>query len=143
MTLTTDLTRNITVPNLGPQVTVTGTVKDARGKVIPYANLSVLSNDLVTAAVVGKSFVGGLDVSEVGTYTLHALPGSYAMSIALATGSTGASTPDAGATSPKDAAPDLSFNMPDLSFSLPDIAFSLPDLGSSGDCTTLQHAAPH
>ena len=127
ITLTADITRNITVPDLGAQVTVTGTVKDARGIAIPSANLSFNSRSLTTAAVMDKTFVGSLDVGSAGTYTLHALPGIYAMSIALATGTVGSSTTlDAGVA--KDAAPDSSF--------------SLPDLGAGGDCTTLAACCP-
>ena len=117
ITLTEDITRNVIVPNLGPQVTVTGTVKDARGAAIPNANLSFNSRSLTTVSVADKTFVGSLDVSSSGSYTLHALPGLYTMSIALpsstATGTT--TTPDAGVTN-QDAAPDVGFG---------------------GDCTTL------
>jgi hypothetical protein len=123
VTLTADITRNITVPNLGAQVTVTGTVKDARGAAIPNAHLNFNSRSLVTATVADKTFVGNLDVSSAGTYTLHALPGTYAMWIALTKTAGSTTTPDAGVVSNKDAAPDVSF--------------SLPDLGGGSGCTTL------
>jgi len=132
VTLTADITRNITVPDLGAQVTVTGTVKDARGAVIPNARLNFNSRSLVTATVADKTFVGNLDVSSAGAYTLHALPGTYAMWIALTKTAASTATPDAGTGGNKDA----SFSLPDASFSLPDVSFSLPDLGG-GDCTTL------
>jgi hypothetical protein len=123
VTLTTDLVRNINVPNLGPQVTITGTVKDKRGNAIPSALLNFNSTSLVTASVADKTFVGSLDVSATGTFTAHALPGSYDMSVALPTTTTAPSKPDAGAPTSKDAAPD--------------IGFTLPDLGAGGNCSTL------
>ena len=123
ITLTADLTRDITVPDLGAQVTVTGTVKDARGTAIPNAQLSFNSRSLVTAAVATKTFVGSLDVSGSGTYTAHALPGTYAMKIALTKTAGSTTTSDAGVVGNKDAGPDLSF--------------SLPDLGGGEGCTTL------
>jgi hypothetical protein len=130
--MTTDITRNITVPDLGPQVTVSGTVKDARGAAIPNARLNFNSRSLMTAAVADKTFVGNLDVSNSGTYTLHALPGTYALWIALTTSTASAPTTDAGVSANKDA-----------SFALPDLGFSLPDLGSGGaDCTTLALCCP-
>ena len=132
VTLTADITRNITVPDLGVQVTVTGTVKDARGAAIPNARLNFNSRSLTTAAVADKTFVGDLDVSSGGTYTLHALPGTYAMNIARATSSGSTTTPDAGVVANKDAG-----------FTLPDLGFSLPDLGiGGGDCTTLAACCP-
>ena len=133
VTLTVDIIRNITVPDLGSQVAVIGTVKDARGAAIPYARLNFNSRSLSTATVVDKTFVGSLDVSSAGTYTAHALPGTYAMWIALPTSSASAGTPDAGAPANKDAA----------TVSLPDGSFALPDLATGGsDCTTLAACCP-
>ena len=139
VTLTTDITRNITVPDLGAQVTVTGTVKDARGAAIANAHLNFNSRSLTTAAVADKTFVGNLDVGSAGAYTLHALPGTYAMWIALTTSSTSTTTPDAGVPAKEDAG----FALPDLGSSLPDLGFSLPDLATGGaDCTTLAACCP-
>jgi hypothetical protein len=132
ITLTADITRNVVVPDLGPQVTVTGTVKDARGAAIPNARLNFNSRSLVTATVADKTFVGNLDVSSGGAYTLHALPGTYAMWVALTASTGSAPTADAGVNANKDAG-----------FALPDLGFSLPDLGSGGgDCTTLTACCP-
>ena len=132
ITLTADITRNVVVPDLGPQVTVTGTVKDARGAAIPSARLNFNSRSLVTAAVADKTFVGSLDVSSGGTYTLHALPGTYAMWISLPTSTASAPSADGGVSANKDAA-----------YALPDLGFSLPDFGSGGgDCTTLTACCP-
>jgi hypothetical protein len=132
ITLNADITRNVVVPDLGPQVTVTGTVKDARGAAIPNAHLNFNSRSLVTAAVADKTFVGNLDVASTATYTLHALPGTYAMWIALTKTAGSAVAPDAGVVANKDAG-----------FALPDLGFSLPDLGSGGgDCTTLTACCP-
>jgi hypothetical protein len=132
ITLTADITRNVVVPDLGPQVTVTGTVKDARGAAIPNARLNFNSRSLVTATVADKTFVGNLDVSSGGAYTLHALPGTYAMWIALPASTGSTPTADAGANANKDAG-----------FALPDLGLSLPDLGSGGaDCTTLTACCP-
>jgi hypothetical protein len=135
VTLTADITRNITVPDLGAQVAVTGTVKDARGVAIPNARLNFNSRSLVTAAVADKTFVGNLDVNSAGTYTLHALPGTYAMWIALTKTAGSSPTPDAGTGGNKDAGPDVSY-------SFPDVSYSLPDLGGTGDCTTLAACCP-
>jgi hypothetical protein len=132
ITLTADITRNVVVPDLGPQVTVTGTVKDARGAAIANARLNFNSRSLVTATVADKTFVGNLDVSSGGAYTLHALPGTYAMWIALPDSTASTPTADAGVNANKDAG-----------FALPDLGFSLPDLGSGGaDCTTLAACCP-
>ena len=132
ITLTADITRNITVPDLGAQVTVTGTVKDFRGAAIPNAHLNFNSRSLTTAALADKTFVGNLDVGSAGAYTLHALPGTYAMWIALTTSSTGTTTPDAGVVANQDAG-----------FVMPDVGFSLPDLATGGaDCTTLAACCP-
>jgi len=127
ITLNADITRNVVVPDLGPQVTVTGTVKDARGAAIPNAHLNFNSRSLVTAAVADKTFVGNLDVASTATYALHALPGTYAMWIALTKTAGSAALPDAGVVANKDAG-----------FAMPDVSFSLPDLGiGGGDCTGL------
>ena len=132
ITLTADITRNITVPDLGAQVTVTGIVKDARGAAIANAHLNFNSRSLTTAAVADKTFVGNLDVGSTGAYTLHALPGTYAMWIALTPNSTSTNTPDAGAPANRDAG-----------FVLPDLGFSLPDLGvGRADCTVLSACCP-
>ena len=129
VTLSTDLTRNINVPNLGAQVTVTGTVKDARGQAIPNANLAFVSRTLSTAAVADKTLVGGLDVNSSGTYTAHALPGTYDMTIQLPASTTSPPTVDAGTTGTGDAAPD--------------VAFSLPEVGPAGtNCATLAACCP-
>jgi hypothetical protein len=131
ITVTTDIVRNITVPDLGAQVTVTGTVKDARGAAIPNARLNFNSRSLVTATVADKTFVGNLDVSSAGSYTLHALPGTYAMWIALTKTAGSTPMPDAGTGGNKDAG-----------YILPDVSFSMPDLGGAGDCTTLAACCP-
>jgi ribosomal protein L11 len=131
VTLTADVTRDIAVPDLGAQVTVIGTVKDARGAAIPNAHLNFNSRSLTTAAVADKTFVGNLDVSSAGTYTLHALPGTYAMWIALTKTTGSATTPDGGVPANQDAAV-----MPDLGFSLPDVATG------GADCTTLAACCP-
>ena len=124
ITVDADLTRNINVPALGPQVTITGTVKDARGKAVAGAELSVVSRSLSTAAVADKNFVGGLDVSASGEYTLHVLPGTYYVKVALPKDATTVpTTPDAGVSTKRDAAPDS--------------RFTWPDLGAGGDCATL------
>jgi hypothetical protein len=88
----------------------------------------VFSARHVPIAKVNKTFVGGLETSDTGTFTMHALPGKYAMSVALPTSTTSTTTPDAGAPN-KDAAPDISFMLPDLG-------------GGGADCTALAACCP-
>jgi len=59
-----------------------------------------------------KQFNGGLDVSSVGTYVAHALPGSYKIWVRLATGSSSGTTTADAATSSGNK--DSAFSLPDL-----------------------------
>jgi len=103
VTLTSDLIRNIDVPALGTQITVRGTVKDAHGNGIAGANLAVLANTLTNPALTEKSFTGGVDATTAGAYVLHALPGTYRLTVALPKADAASSGADAGATQPADA----------------------------------------
>jgi hypothetical protein len=116
--LTTDLVRNVTVPDLGARVTITGTVKDRRGNGMANAILSFNSRSLAAATLADKTFVGSLNVGATGAYTARALPGSYDVSIALASESAPPPVPDAGAPPAKDAA-------------------TSADVGMGGECSTL------
>ena len=126
ITLTGDLTRDILVPALGTQVTVPGTVKDSQGNAIGNAQVDFNSSALSAAMLADKTFVGSLDVAANGTFTIHALPGTYTLWVKLKDTQGAAPTPDAG--SPKDTGP---------AFTLPDVSFTLPDLGNAGDCAAL------
>jgi hypothetical protein len=103
VTLTGDLVRNINVPDLGTQIAVRGTVKDARGNGISGANLSFTAFTLTTSTLTEKTYVGGVDATSTGSYVLHALPGTYFYTAALPKSDGSSSTADAGAPKPADA----------------------------------------
>jgi hypothetical protein len=138
--LTTDVVRDIEVPALDTQVTMRGTVRDARGNPVPYAELRFNSDAMTSPAWANKTFNGGLDVGSTGSYVAHALPGRYRLSIELSTSSSAGTVPDA---SVPGGGPDASYTLPDVSFTLPDVSFTLPDLPAiTGDCSTLAACCP-
>jgi hypothetical protein len=102
-----DVVRNIDVPALGAQVTVRGTVKDARGNGLANITLSFESDTLTNPALAHKSYVGSLDSTSTGGYVLHGLPGTYFYTAELPTSDSTTPTPTADAGVAKDAAPDL------------------------------------
>lgn len=128
--LTADVVRNIAVPALGTQVTVHGTVKDARGNPIPNVELSFNSDTLTNPALANKQFLGSLDVGSSGAYVAHALAGSYKMWVKLPTSSSSAAAPDAGVTT--DAS--TPGGLPDGSFVLPDVSYGTGDCSSLATC---------
>jgi hypothetical protein len=123
LVLTSDAVRNINVPAIDTQVTMRGTVKDARGNAIPGAELTFNSDAMTSPTWANKTFNGGLNVGSSGSYIAHALPGKYRLLVKLPSSpSSSSANPDAG-----------------TSVGGKDASFSLPDFGSStgGDCSTL------
>jgi len=105
VTLDSDITRNLEVPALGAQITLHGTVKDARGNGLANINLSFEADTLTNPTLAEKSFIGGVDTTAAGAYTLHALPGTYFYTAELPTSDASSTNADAGVS--KDATTDL------------------------------------
>jgi hypothetical protein len=154
ITLGDDVVRDVSVPALGTQITVRGTVKDVRGNGLANINLSFVSDALTNAGLSDKMYVGGVDSTAAGEYVLHALPGTYLYTAELPASESTAATLDAGA--PKDASADLPVIIPSTgdagSYTCATLAACCNNLGATdkatcqavvamnndGTCSTLQ-----